>query len=235
MPSLPVFKKAFILSLLTTLSLAFLIFLGFWQLHRAEEKRQMLALAAKQALAAPKDWYPGAANPEQYARIRVEGHYLPDIFLLDNQHYRHHFGFHVFTPFVLDKEHYVFIDRGWIAGDQTRRQFPEIQTRLKAASLTGVSYYPNKKGWVLGPVLEKKQAKLTIIEQIDIKLLSQLLQKEITPFIIRLDQAEPQGFVREWPIVSMPPERHSAYAFQWFAMALVLFIIVLVLSFKKKS
>jgi surfeit locus 1 family protein len=84
-------------------------------------------------------------------------------------------------------------------------------------------------------MFEKKQAKLTIIEQIDIKLLGQLLQKDMFPFIIRLNKAEPDGFVREWAIVSMPPEKHMAYALQWFAMALVLFIIVIALGFKKKT
>jgi surfeit locus 1 family protein len=86
----------------------------------------------------------------------------------------------------------------------------------------------------LGPMVEKKHAKLTIIEQLDIKLLSQLLQKQLSPFVIRLDKTDPFGFTREWAIVSMPPERHMAYALQWFVMALVLFIIVIVLSFKKK-
>lgn len=234
MSSVPFFKKPFILGLLALLSIAFLMRLGFWQLHRAEEKRQMLALAAKQAIADPKDWHWGDADPKQYQRIRVKGHYLPEIFLLDNQHYQHQFGFHVLSPFLLDDGHYVLIDRGWIAGDQSRRQFPQINTPEGFMLLNGVSYYPSDKTWTLGPIIEKKQAKLTIIEQIDIKLLSQLLQKEITPFIIRLDKAEADGFVRDWAIVSMPPERHLGYAFQWFAMALVLFIIVIILSLKKK-
>lgn len=235
MPSLPFFKKAFIPSLLALLSLALLVSLGFWQLHRAGEKRQMLTLAARQALLPPRNWQSNDANPEQYARISVNGHYLTDIFLLDNQHYRHQFGFHVLSPFALDDGHYVFIDRGWVAGEKTRRRFPQISSPVERIRLSGVSYYPSGKAWVLGPPFEKKQAKLTIIEQIDIKLLSQLLQKTLRPFIIRLDKTEPDGFIREWSIVSMPPERHLAYAFQWFAMALVLFVSLIFLTFKKNT
>ena len=41
--------------------------------------------------------------------------------------------------------------------------------------------------------------------------------------------------VREWPIVVMTPTRHYAYAVQWFAMAFVLLVIYLMLSFKKSE
>jgi surfeit locus 1 family protein len=234
MPSLPFFKKPFILSLLAALSIAFLTYLGFWQLHRAEEKRQMLALAAKQSISAPRVWQAGDAKPKQYERISVTGQYLSDIFLFDNQHHQHQFGYHVLTPLAVDNAHYIIIDRGWVQGDLSRRQFPNVVTPTQIIHLSGVSYYPSTMPWTLGPMVEKKHAKLTIIEQLDIKLLSQLLQKQLSPFVIRLDKTDPFGFTREWAIVSMPPERHMAYALQWFVMALVLFIIVIVLSFKKK-
>jgi rRNA large subunit m3Psi methyltransferase RlmH len=77
--------------------------------------------------------------------------------------------------------------------------------------------------------------RVIILEQLDTKLLSQILQKKVYPFIMRLDKQEAHGFVREWAIVSMPPQRHLAYALQWFAMALVILIIFVALNLKKKN
>lgn len=89
------------------------------------------------------------------------------------------------------------------------------------------------KQWILGVGLEEKENKMIIIERIDTKLVSQVLQKKVYPFIIRLDKQDAYGFVREWAIVSMPPQRHIAYALQWFAMALVILIIFVALNLKK--
>jgi surfeit locus 1 family protein len=41
--------------------------------------------------------------------------------------------------------------------------------------------------------------------------------------------------VREWKTVAMPPQRHLAYALQWFVMALVVLIIFVALNLKKKN
>ena len=57
----------------------------------------------------------------------------------------------------------------------------------------------------------------------------------IMQFIIRMNPEANNGFIREWSVVSMPPERHVAYAVQWFALALLVVILFVVLSMKKKT
>ncbi|WP_274544559.1 SURF1 family cytochrome oxidase biogenesis protein [Legionella oakridgensis] len=74
-----------------------------------------------------------------------------------------------------------------------------------------------------------------VIEWIDTKIISQFLHKSVYPFIIRLDKKEANGFIRAWDIVSMPPQRHYAYAFQWFAIALVIFVLFISLNSKKRT
>ncbi|MDI1352426.1 MAG: SURF1 family protein, partial [bacterium] len=80
-----------------------------------------------------------------------------------------------------------------------------------------------------------KGQKTTIVESLDPKLVHQILQKKVYPFIIRLDKQDANGFVREWAIVSMPPQRHLAYAVQWFAMAFVILIIFVALNLKNEK
>ncbi len=238
MPSLPFFNRRFTPSWqMTLLALCFILLflrLGFWQIQRAHEKEKMLANYAARLHQMPVHWGPDKPFPEQYQNISVSGHYLPDVFLLDNQHYQHQFGYHVLSPLLLDNGEVIMFDRGWIRGDPTRQQFPDLQTLQTTMHLKGSAYYPTVTGWALGPMLEKKGKHLTIVEQIDTKKLSQILQKRVYPFIIRLDKAQAHGFVRDWAVVSMPPERHLAYALQWFSMALVILIIFIALNLKKK-
>ena len=221
------------MTMLALLVFSLLVSLGYWQLARAKEKKQMLAAHAGLALRAPTPWKQGMVLPEQYQRLKVSGSYLGEVFLLDNQHYQHQFGYHLLSPLQLDSGKVVLVDRGWIAGDVTRRSLPELWLTQGAINLAGDAYYPSEKSWVLGQVLEKKSETLAVVERIDTKLIGQFLHKSVYPFIIRLDKQEAGGYVREWTVVAMPPERHYAYALQWFAMALVILILFIALNLKK--
>lgn len=237
MVSLTFFKRRFTpnwrMAFIALLVFLFLLRLGFWQLTRAEEKNTMLKAQAALALQAPVDWRPGMNLPVQYQRLKVKGSYLAAAFLLDNQHYKHQFGYHLLSPFLLSTGEVILIDRGWLAGDQSRQRLPEFSIPSGSLQLTGDAYYPSAKSWVLGQVLEKRNENLALVERIDTKIISQFLHKSVYPFIIRLDKDDTQGYVREWAVVAMPPERHYAYALQWFAMALVVLILFIVLNLKK--
>jgi surfeit locus 1 family protein len=239
MPSLTCFNVRFtpnwLMIILATLFIALFLRLGFWQIQRAEEKTKMIVAEEALAKQEPVKWDSGQKSPMQYQRIKLEGHYLNNVFLLDNQHYQHQFGYDVFSPLVLGDGSLVMVDRGWVPGYVTNPSLPKIQTPNGLIQFHGSVYFPSKNQWILGPSLEVKEDKIIILELIDAKMLSHLLQKKVYPFIIRLDKKDAYGFVREWAIVSMPPQRHLAYALQWFVMALVILIIFVSLNLKKKK
>lgn len=239
MPSLTCFKFRFtsswLMLILTILSFSLFARLGFWQIQRADEKKKMIVAQKTQELQKPLPWTKNQKLPLQYERIILTGNYLPQIFLLDNQHHQHQFGYDVVSPFELSDGSIVLIDRGWVPGEMTRRIFPNIKVPNGLVKLQGAAYFPSKNQWVLGPELERKGNKIVILERLDAQLVSQVLQKVVSPFIIRLDKQDSNGFVREWATVSMPPQRHLGYALQWFLMALVVLIIFVALNLKKKE
>lgn len=228
------FKPNITWTILTIVLTAFLMSLGFWQLHRAEEKKELLGLAKSQALTAPSTWSLDKAAPQLFQRLVLQGHYLPYTLLLDNQHSpEHQWGYHVINALEVAAGQVVLVDRGWVVGDLRRAVLPDIEIPEGVRSVHGQVYYPSAKGLVLGEIVEPHGALLAVIELVDTKLISNLLHKKVYPFIIRLDKLAPFGYARDWPVVSMPPQRHYAYALQWFAMALVLVVIYLVLNLKK--
>ena len=228
------FRPCWRMSLLAFIALLLLTRLGFWQLQRAHEKKQMLTAHQGYVKQAPIMWESNFPLPSQYQRIKVNGHFMETVLFLDNQHYQHQFGYHVISPFIMANDTILLIDRGWVAADLTRQTLPVTKTPTGPLYISGSAYYPSEKSWLLGQALEIKQTNLAIVERIDFKLIRQFLHKSVYPFIIRLDKHEPNGYVREWPVVAMPPERHYAYALQWFAMALVIFILFIVLNIKRK-
>ena len=220
------------------LALLFCLFfgrLGFWQLARANEKRTMLATQQLRAADVPIEWSPGDVLPKQYQPIHVRGHFSSMTFLLDNQHYQHQFGYNVLSPLILDNGDVVLIDRGWVSGNANRNDTPKIEVPSELLNAEGSAYYPSQKNWSLGNIFDRKKTNLAVIELIDAHILSQFLHKSVYPFIIRMRPQGPHGFVREWPVVAMSPDRHVAYAVQWFAMALVVVLLFIILSIKKKT
>jgi len=208
--------------------------LGFWQLARATEKKSMMAAFTELMAQAPTSFSQGY-RPKQYEALEVSGHYLPINLLLDNQQQQHQFGYDVLTPLLLPSGLVILIDRGWVKGDMGRKQYPHLAQPQTEITVRGSVYYPSERVWTLGEIIEKKMENLVVIEKIDTTLITQLLHKSVYPFIIRLEKEDAHGFLRQWRLVSMPPERHIAYAYQWFAMALCVLFIFLGLSIQKKS
>lgn len=235
----PLFQRRFsphwAMTLLAILAIAVFLRLGFWQVERAVEKKQMITNLSTFAQQTPIDWAPNQALPSQYQSIKVQGYFLPDQLLLDNQHYQHQFGYDVISPLVLANGQVLLVDRGWIAGDLSRRTMPTIETPVGNITVVGSTYFPSGKNWLLGQLIEKKSAQVAIVELLDVHLISQFLHKSVYPFIIRLDKHADSGYVREWAVVAMAPERHYGYALQWFAIAFVILILFIALNLKKKT
>lgn len=239
MPSLTCFNLRFTPNwLMIILALAFISLftrLGFWQIERANEKTKMIAAEKTLAQQAAIRWDTAQKPPSQYQKLKVQGTYLDQVFLLDNQHHGHQLGYDVLSPLLLKDGSVVIIDRGWVSGNNTRQTVPDIQIPKDLVQLQGSAYFPSKNQWILGPGSEKRNNKTIVLELLDVKLIGHILQKKVYPFIIRLEKQDAYGFVRDWAIVSMPPQRHLAYALQWFVMALVILIIFVALNLKKKN
>jgi surfeit locus 1 family protein len=220
--------------LLALLAALFFSKLGFWQLARAEEKSQLLIQHQSAASQQPVVWHSGDTLPLQYQPIQVHGRFSAITLMLDNQHYQHQFGYDVLSPLILDDGRVVLIDRGFVADQSGRENLPHIEIPSGTFDLKGSVYFPSEKHWALGNIFDKTTDNIVLIELIDIRIVAQFLQKSVYPFIIRMHPQASNGFVRDWPVVSMSPVRHKAYAVQWFAMALVVLCLFIGLSIKKK-
>jgi cytochrome oxidase assembly protein ShyY1 len=44
------------------------------------------------------------------------------------------------------------------------------------------------------------------------------------PYSVRIDSGQPAALTVDWQIINVSPEKHTAYAVQWFTMGLALFI-----------
>lgn len=214
--------------------LALLLRLGFWQLSRAEEKRDFLA---NQQEKMQRETLPIARiladnQDSRYQRVLLEGHYdAKHQFLLDSQFHAGKVGYFVLTPFILASGgQVVLVNRGWVLMNKDRKQLPDISfipSQEKQAIVGIINHFP-QVGLVLEGADEPRKGWPSVVQLINPLKITAKLQLPILDFQVQLSAKQPYGYVREWKInARIPPEKHVAYAFQWFALAITLTLLAL--------
>lgn len=226
------------ITLVTLLLLPALVALGFWQLQRAEEKAQLQASWESRQSQAPAELGQlTSAEPGQlaYRRVRLRGEYLPERYLLlDNRIHGGRFGYEVVGLFELaDRAALVLVNRGWIAADPARLTLPEVPEPAGPQQLTGHVYVSPGEPYLLAEqdLTAPWPLRVQALEPAALApLVRELSDNPLFPYQVRIDAGQPSALTVAWQVVNTGPEKHRAYAFQWFTMALVLGIFFLLRS-----
>lgn len=234
------FRPRLIPSLVTLLLLPVLIGLGFWQLDRAEQKRALeQSVAERSALGElrPTGALDGNAEELRYRRVRLTGEYRRrEQVLMDNQVNDGQVGYQVYTALTMDDRQSCFlVNRGWVPLGRSREQLPDLPVTSGMVEVSGVLDTPPAVGIKLGDGARTGSDWPAVVQWVDIEALTSDIGCDVQPLIVRLDPTEDGGFVRNWQRVVSTPEKHVSYAVQWFALALALLIIYVVVNIKSPA
>jgi cytochrome oxidase assembly protein ShyY1 len=227
--------------LLTLAGTLLFLRLGVWQLHRADEKEQLLRRYAA-AMAAPvRDFAAVAQQPPEdaYPHVQLRGEYLADrLYLLDNPKHDQRGGVEVYAPFRLHgQERLLLVDLGFLPGNGTDQAPPLPVMPSGERELQGVYQPAPGVGFEMGGDALARQArwpKTTVY--LDLVQVARDLQQPLFPRVLALDADPAAVYVREHTpdFSAMPPARHRAYAFQWFTFAAVAVVTFFILHRKRK-
>ena len=207
---------------------ALLCSLGFWQLGRGEQKKMLIDRQQIAATAPALDLNGQTLIDKdalRYRPVTLLGHYDPaHQVLIDNQVLDGKPGYRVLTPFLPDKGGpAVLVNRGWVALGASREVLPNLDITTPIQQVQGrVNLFPEpgirlRGGEVPGETWPVR------VQVIDKQLLAEKLGYTLSDYQVELDPAQSEGYQRQWKIaVAIPPEKHQAYAVQWFGLALTL-------------
>lgn len=227
-------------TVVTVLLLPVLIALGIWQLHRADYKRGLLAQYAQMTTLAPLPLNQFVADGRaaalpRYRHVQARGYYNADqqVLLQDMQN-GDQVGYQVLTPLVLvPGGQVVLVNRGFVARIPGAKTLPDVNVSSNPRTVTGILGILPVPGIRLGKPLVPAGWPKVILYPTH-ALLVQLYGPGLLQPVLQLDANQPDGFVRDWkPDIGFPPVRHDAYAIQWFALALALMIIWIVVNSKQ--
>jgi len=210
--------------------------LGIWQLHRYHVKKHLLQLYQQRlhSTALPFALLNPVEQDLQFQPIVVKGQYLNQLTLLiQNQFYHGQMGFEVITPLrIVGDKKLLLIDRGWIKKTDLHA-IPDIPSIENEQSIHGYIKLLNEYQFILGENILYPQKRPLVIQKIDIAEINQLTHYDFYPFMVRLDKSQSYGFVRDWVVLSVLPQRHMAYAVQWFSLAFMILVAYFIFSCRR--
>jgi surfeit locus 1 family protein len=223
---------------LTAIGIAFFVRLGFWQLDRAEQKRELLVQYEAGQRLQVEITADTADDLSRYQRVRVSGRYDPaHQILLDNMpSHTGRPGYRVLTP-MHTSAGWLLVDRGWLPLGGTRAELPNIAVSDAERNITGTLDALPRAGLQLetAPVAAST-AWPRVLSFPQLGALEQQLGQTLIPGVLLLDASQPDGYERIWEAhLGFKPERHIGYAVQWFALAAAAAVIFIVMGFRTKK
>ncbi len=206
--------------------------LGMWQWGRAHEK---LALQAQQQA---REALPPLAGdtlraaplaPDLLHRtVVLRGQWLaPQTVFLDNRQMQGRVGFYVVTPLRLSPggaggpDAVVLVQRGWAPRHFTdRQQLPPVTTPEGEVTVTGrIAPAPSKlyafDGAETGPIRQN----------LDLPAFRAETGLPLVDGSVQQTGAPSEGLLRDWPVAALSADKNYGYAFQWWALCGVIFIL----------
>jgi cytochrome oxidase assembly protein ShyY1 len=217
---------------------------GIWQLNRAEQKIRLgESLATKLGMpilnANTADLSSELATER---RITARGRFLrEETVWLDNRprpipegiSNTAQAGFYLMMPLVLEGQKKVlWINRGWAPRNNLNRvELPPITTPDDIVVIDGIGFPHPGRVYELGQQTETI-SQPRIEQNFDLSKEAKLRSWDQLPFIVRESSSnKSDGLVRNWPLPTNGVDRHYAYAFQWFALAISGFLFWLITGF----
>jgi len=202
------------------------IFLGVWQIERGQEKQDTYNLYLKNIYKEPKELHNLHENISEFTKIKVFGDFmLEKQFLLDNQVYNQKAGYDVITPLEVDDK-ILLVNRGWVSNNN-RQSIPDISIVKTKNPIIGYVYYYKNSYMLSNDIYENKWPLL--IQSININKKSSLLNKEILPYVLIMNESQDNAYNLKKIYKKNPQLKHYMYAGQWFIFSILGFIFMIIL------
>jgi cytochrome oxidase assembly protein ShyY1 len=212
---------------------------GVWQLSRANTKIDLAAhlLARQQMPILNANAGPWTLDEVSERRMIARGQYIPEAAIwLDNRPRpmpatgapASQSGFYLMMPLHLENRNEVlWINRGWAPrNNDDRETLPPVKTPLGVVNVEGIVFAHPGRVYELGDGKPSANVGKPKIEQ-NFNLVAEgnLRGWAQAPFILREEETGIEdGLLREWAPLTTGVDRHYAYAFQWFSLAVCGFL-----------
>ncbi|NOJ02483.1 SURF1 family protein [Vibrio splendidus] len=246
-------KGFWIAVVLTVVSVGILIKLGLWQLDRGNEKLRYEQQLSERAQQSPRS-LDGVISELQNSRTQAQD--LSEqqslnglkvdvtletssglVILLDNQINQGTVGYVIYMLGEVQvqgkqflRKHQLLIDLGFVVASRDRRELPQLGNITLPTNMSGRLYTRSVNPLSHELALENTTPKR--IQNINITALSEYTGQEVLPFVFQPQSLESWPYELLWRPTAMKSEKHFGYSFQWFVMAAVLLLLMMLIGYR---
>lgn len=226
------------ITLFTALLFPFLVYLGVWQIGRAEQKQTILQEWQLQQAKPPVEFSPSLNSTDQFRRVWLTGTINRERYwLIENKTMFGRLGAYVVVAVNVSEggnnnssgNTILPVNLGWVELPPLREVFPEITLPSGEMRITGMLSAVSHSPLINEADNTHRQWPHKMLE-IDLAQMEQQFGKPLYPLVLQVDPDSAAAFDVDWKAVNMTSSQHNGYAVQWFTMAGVLFILWLLAS-----
>lgn len=190
-----------------------------WQLgkdHDIQERNERIEQAFDRDPVAVEDAL-AADSPEEWTRVTMSGHYLPDDeLLLRLRPVEGAPAFQSLVPFALDSGQTVLVNRGWVPADDGGTAVPPID-RAPAEPVTLSAMIRHADTSTLEPI---DQQGYTMVQTINTAQVADLTGTELASPYAQLLADQP-GVLTAIPLPVLDRGNHLSYGLQWITFGIM--------------
>lgn len=200
--------------------------LGNWQTRRGDDKAARQAEWDAALARAPtlivngRDAAAVAARLPQ--RVQLDGRLVDEATVyIDNRLVDGVAGFQVVTPLALgDGAPWVLVNRGWAARNMAdRTQTPRAPVGTAPLRIDGIAVAHVPRALDLG---ERGGVLRGIWQNLDFDAYERASGRVVARFVVQQTSDTGDGLRRTWPRPDAGADKHRGYAFQWYALAVLI-------------
>ena len=230
-PGISFFRPHIIPTVTMLVLVPLFIGLGFWQLDRAGQKRQLAGTQETRGTAPVLELDSRMLDAEdvEHRMLAVSGTFIPEkSVFIENRKHQGKTGLHVISPMkIASGDRYLLVNRGWV-------RTPPKEEPSAAVRVTGRAVVPQPPAIKLGggyaPASSQQRWPYFTLETY-----SAWSGLAVYPFMVLQSPDDDHGFVRAWVSKPVDETMHIGYALQWFAFALIVAFIWVRVSLVKQS
>ena len=223
------------------LLVAICVVLGDWQLGRARDKQALIDAWGRGEAARIDITARRLHGLPRYQSVSARGSYLAaQQILLDNMPSADgRPGYRVLTPFRRQTTpRLLLVDRGWLPLGSDRARLPPLEVGEGDREIAGRLDRLPVPGLRLGNAA-RREAELAagwpkVLNFPTATEVAAALGAPMETEIVLLDPQAADGYQRRWqPSLHLSPERHFAYAIQWFAFGILAALVAVVTAVRR--
>ena len=214
------FRPGILAVAVTLVAVSVFSYLAVWQLGRSEERKQLREEILQRSAQEIQNFSADSVNldVDRYKRYRLQGEFVNEHqVLLDNVVKNGKPGYQVITPFRLNDNSLVLVDRGWVTAGRDRRVLPEVDVAAGTQDIVVMLDKPRSAPVVGAEVVESGIR----WNYLDIAFYRETTGLKVPDYLLLLSAETGIGYQREWPEVADKSGMHIGYAIQWAVFALI--------------